>query len=71
MDWVKPPNRVSEWPKTYSVRVPTIMYFTGLVTITKIDSFSLQSERGKRVKLVVSLSLTTAGKARIDEQVKE
>jgi hypothetical protein len=42
----------------------------GLATITKIDSFTHQSERGKRVKLVVYLTVTKEGKVKIDEQVK-
>ena len=44
-------------------------YHLGIVTITKVNSFTHSIEGRKRVKLVVTLELTAEGKKRVEADI--
>lgn len=45
-------------------------YTLGLATIEKINTFTTELEKGKKVKIVVVLKVTADGKKRIQEEIK-
>ncbi|CAD8059952.1 unnamed protein product [Paramecium primaurelia] len=53
-----------------SVRVAENLQRQGLITISKINSFTADIEGRKRVKLVIILQLTQDGKARINQELQ-
>ncbi|CAD8153198.1 unnamed protein product [Paramecium octaurelia] len=53
-----------------SVRVAEILQRQGLITISKINSFTTDIDGRKRVKLVIILQLTQGGKVRIDQELQ-
>ncbi|CAD8057095.1 unnamed protein product [Paramecium primaurelia] len=53
-----------------SVRVAENLQRQGLITITKINSFTADIEGRKRVKLVITVQLTQDGKARINQELQ-
>jgi hypothetical protein len=70
MPSAKPPRRQFESLRTYKDKVHSIKQHLDLVTITKINSFTLSIEGRKRVKLVVNLELTADGRKRIEQEIE-
>ncbi|CAD8185006.1 unnamed protein product [Paramecium octaurelia] len=51
------------------VRVADTLQKQGIATITKINSFTLENDERKKVKLIVTLALTPEGKKRVDQEL--
>lgn len=69
MLWARPLKSACALRRTFKGRVKMETISPGLVTITKINSFTADLEGRKRVKLVVSLELTADGRKRIDQEL--
>ncbi|CAD8188439.1 unnamed protein product [Paramecium pentaurelia] len=52
-----------------SVKVADTLQRQCIATITKINSFTLDINEGKKVKFIVSLTLTQEGKRRLDQEL--
>jgi hypothetical protein len=65
-----PPRQRLKSPNTCKEKVHSLKLHQDLVRITKINSFTHLTERGKRVKLVVNLELTADGRKRIEQEIE-
>ncbi|CAD8109022.1 unnamed protein product [Paramecium sonneborni] len=52
-----------------SVKMADFLQRQGIVTISKINSFTLQNNEKKQVKFIVQLTLTAEGKKRLDQEL--